>query len=385
MPVPVPVPVAVMLSFRLGGADGVSIEAAKWAHALRTLGFAVHRIAGEFGTVEPGRVHDVVLPGLAIDAGTPVSAPALTAALDGVDLVVVENLLSLPMNLDAARVVTSTLHGFPGQVVLHHHDLAWQREQYRAITELPPELPGAVHVAINDHSRRELANRGFAAVTVRNHFDLTAPHGDRTRARAALGVSDATIVVFQPTRAIARKNVPAAVALAEALGELTGRPVLYWLSGPAEDGYAPTLETILAETTVPVRRGLWRPRARSEVGAEVGPHDGPHGGPHGGLEIADAYAACDVVAFPSTWEGFGNPVIESIVAGRPLAAGSYPALDELRALGIGWLPIDDPAAIASAIEHPDPDAIMANRLAVARHLDLADLPRHLAELLDRRG
>ena len=40
-------PVAVQLSYRLGGADGVAVEARKWEWGLGELGFAVRRVAGE--------------------------------------------------------------------------------------------------------------------------------------------------------------------------------------------------------------------------------------------------------------------------------------------------------------------------------------------------
>jgi glycosyltransferase involved in cell wall biosynthesis len=246
-------------------------------------------------------------------------------------------------------------------VLLHHHDLPWQREHLARVTDVPPRLPGAVHVTINDLSRRELADRGFTATTIRNHFALDAPTGDRRRGRAALGVDDDVVVVLHPTRAIPRKDVPAAVRLAEDLASRTARPVLYWLSGPAEDGYGPTLDRVLAAARVPVRLGI------------------------GALSVADAYAACDVVAFPSRWEGFGNPVVEAVLARRPLVAAGYPALDELAGLGLRWLPIDDPGRVAAFVARPDEAFLAANRAVVAEHLDLADLPRRIAAVLERAG
>ena len=54
------------MSFRLGGVDGVAVEARKWAWALGELGFDVRRVAGAIE--DDGRPDDIVLPGLAIDA-----------------------------------------------------------------------------------------------------------------------------------------------------------------------------------------------------------------------------------------------------------------------------------------------------------------------------
>jgi hypothetical protein len=370
-------PLAAIVSYRLGGTDGVAVEAAKWQGALRALGFRIRRVAGGFGGEDPRRPGDVVVDGLGIDAAPgrdpagpadPAVVAALVDGLAGADLVVVENLCSLPLHPAASRAAAAAVErvgppGGPARILLHHHDLPWQRPHLRHVGDVPPRPPGALHVVINDLSRAELAARGIPAVTVRNHFDLRWPAGDRVRGRAAvgLGVRADDLLVFHPTRAIPRKDVPAAVAFTEGLAAAAGRPARYWLSGPAEDGYGPTLERVLAAATVPVHRGL------------------------GGLAVADAYAACDVVAFPSTWEGFGNPVVESVLAGRPLVAAGYPALDELGALGLRWLPVGEPAVAARFLAHPDPAFLAANRAVVAAHLDLAGLPRRLAELFEGAG
>ena len=102
-------PVAVQLSYRLGGADGVAVEARKWEWALRELGFSVRRVAGELEDDRPA--DDEGLPFLAIDppdAATP-EPDRLAASLAGADLVVVENLCSLPINPDAASLAAEVL------------------------------------------------------------------------------------------------------------------------------------------------------------------------------------------------------------------------------------------------------------------------------------
>jgi glycosyltransferase involved in cell wall biosynthesis len=379
-----PAPVASMVSFRLGGPDGVSVQAATWGRALAHLGYSLRRVAGELA--DGPRPGDVVIPGLAVaaeaapgPAGQRPAAPQgpsaeeLRAALAGSEVVVVENMLSLPLHLEAARVLTGVLAELPPgtRVLLHHHDFAWQRPETESISELPPRIPGAVHVTINDFSRRELAERGIEAVTIRNAFDLDAPPGRRSETREALGLGADELVVLQPTRAIARKNIPVALRLAEDLAERLPRPVRYWLPGPAEDGYAAMLDEVLAATTVPVVRdtpGSLRLGARGE----------PAG-------MADAYAACDLVVFPSTGgEGFGQPVIESVWADRPLAVLSYPALEEILALGFSFLRADDADAVADALRRPDAPTAARNRELAVAHFSMKALQRALEALLRTR-
>ncbi len=328
------------VSFRLGGLDGVSIEAAKWADALRALGHEVVTVAGD-GPVERR------LTGLAIGANDPPSADSLARALADVDLVIVENLLSLPLNPGAAEVVGGVIAGRPA--ILHHHDLPWQRAHLASFAG-PPDDPNWRHVTINERSAVELAERGIAATTMYNAFDCDPPVGDRVRTRAELDVHNEPLVLF-PSRAIARKNVAGALELADALD------AVLWLLGPPEDGYDDELAALLAASPVTVRRG-------------------PLG------TIHDAYAAADLVVLPSTWEGFGNATIESVTHRTPLAVYPYPVLGELRAFGLSFFDLGDLEGITNALEHPDV-ARLEHNLTIARaQFNLVDLPDRLATLLE---
>ncbi|HEY8092737.1 MAG TPA: glycosyltransferase [Acidimicrobiales bacterium] len=343
-------PAVAFLSFRLGGTDGVSVVAETWRRTFEQLGFGTTTVAGE-GPV------DRVLPGLALDAPRPPERAELERALDGADLVVVENLLTIPMNLPASRVAAEVLRGRPA--LLHHHDPPWHRARFAHVTELPVDDPAWRHVAISRLAARELTERcGIRAEVIYNALEVDAPPGDGSALRTALELEAGRPLLLHPVRAIDRKEVPTALALATAVDGV------YWLPGPAEEGYGPTLADVLRGATIPVRRV-----------------------PFAEADRAAAYAAADAVLFPSSWEGFGMPPIEAAIARRPVVVGPYPVADELRAMGFRWLPADDPGPLRRALAAP---ASMADDLghnhALARaHFSLGQLRDALEDLLGRAG
>lgn len=331
-----------MVSFRLGGTDGVSIESSKWIGALETLGHTVRTVAGE-GPV------DVTVPGLAIGATEAPTFDELRASLDGADLVIVENLASLPLNVAAREVLYDVLEGRPA--LFHHHDLAWQREHLRHL-EGPKDSPTWSHVTINELSRSELLARGIEATTLMNSFDCSPPQGNRDGFREQLAITDEHLILL-PTRAIPRKNIEGALALAQRLD------AVFWLLGPAEDGYDATLDGLLREATVRLRRGL-----------------------PDGFNIHDAYAACDLVVMPSTWEGFGNPVLESVTHRRPLALFPYPVAKEITAYGFNFFDLQDDESIQAFLTHPNNELLEGNLAVAKEHFNVEHLPAKLAALLN---
>ncbi|MGI9001844.1 MAG: glycosyltransferase [Pseudonocardia sp.] len=334
---------AAIVSYRLGTADGVSVTAAQWATALRRLGMRVCLVAGDGHP-------DVLVPGLALDAKRPPSRRALGAVLDEVDVVIADNVCSLPMNRRAGEAVAAYLRGRPA--VLRHHDLPWERERYAAVTSWPPEDPSWRHVTVTEMARRSLAaRRGIAATTVYHGFAEQPCPEHRQAVRDRLGVGDGPLVL-QPTRAIARKNVHVGLALTEALG------ATYWLTGPAEDGFAAELVGLLRRARVPVRRGL-----------------AP------GTDMAAAYAACDAVVLPSSWEGFGLPLIESALHRRPIAVGDFPVARELAAFGFEWFPADDPAPLRAWLDVPDRALLDHNEALARSRFGIGALTRRLKLLL----
>jgi hypothetical protein len=260
--------------------------------------------------------------------------------------------------------------------VLHHHDLPWQRVRY-AHHPPPPTDPHWSQVTINELSRRQLGNRGLSATTVYNAFDVPVPlpglppagsdapgRGEdpgqvargRERVRRRLAVGQDECLALQPTRAIPRKNVPGGVALATRLG------ATFWLLGPAEDGYGGELDSVLASAGCRVVSGI--PGQADDA-----------------VSVTDAYRACDLVVLPSTWEGFGNPTIESAVHRRPLAIGPYPVATELAAFGFDWFGLEEADRLAAWLATPDQELLDKNLAVAAAHFSLDELPNRIATIL----
>ncbi len=178
-----------IVSFRLGLADGVSIVARLWQQMLADIGFEMVTVAAE-GPV------DRLVPGLGIGQPEGPDPDRFAAAVADVDLAVVENLCTIPLNLPAARTVARTLAGRPA--ILHHHDPPWQRKRFASVTELPAHDPGWRHVVINRLTAEQFAQRGIEATVIYNGFDTHRPEGDRTamRARTPDIYAAADLVVF---------------------------------------------------------------------------------------------------------------------------------------------------------------------------------------------
>lgn len=350
------------VSFRFGATDGVSVVARTWMDTLAATGAEIVTVTGgpTAATPHPNRV----VPGLGLEDQPDAAEiePPLRAALDDVDLVVVENLLTIPMNLEASRATAAVLAGRPALV--HHHDPPWHRERFAHITELPATDAAWRHVAINHILAGELAERGIEATVIHNAFPepprRSAEERARRRAevRASVGLEPDELVVAHPVRAIERKNLPAAIALAEALG------ATYWLLGPAEEGYQGALDRLVAAARCRVLHHPWP-------------------------EPEGIYLAADHITFPSTWEGFGNPPIEAALHRRTVSVGDYPVAGELRAFGFDWFTPGDVEGIRAALQEPDSPTAVArldrNQRVARESFSIDHMAAQLTAVLDAAG
>ena len=357
---------ATLLSHRAGGTGTVTAEARNWTAALSELGFSVRRVAGDF--LDEPATDDVRIDGLCAPAQL-CSARELRGALDGSDLVIVDNMCSTDRHPEIAAVAAEALQlltmSTGAKLLLRHHDLPWHRAG--ATNNLPPRLLGAVHAPLNLRSRRELQARGYESVVmVQKYFDFdllsSLPGGEpasqscsdhsarRAATRAALGYTDADIVLWQPTKADERNNFAGTVRYLQALTQIVpAHRVKCWISGPVAAPYQTMFDKL--NEHAPVQVNVQRVEA-----------------------AADAYAACDAVLFPAARDRFGTILLESIAARKPCVISGFAALGELEACGLKYFPTDAPGELVKFLAKPSERFLDTNERRARISFSIDQLP-----------
>jgi hypothetical protein len=351
----------VHISHQLGGYDGVSVEAAKWMTAFRAMGLLVTPAAGRLqGECRFG----IPLPSLwrpEGSAGELLAAPPLSEAEIGAVIaaaggpggwVVLDNIATMPTAPENITRLVTALEDAGMGLLVRHHDPSWDEASRRADPRFPLNPRGAVHVAISAHLGQELELR--RAIQARVMFNSLAMDelqgGDRAGTRRRLGLSEDDLVLLHPVTPYPRKNVEAAARFADAVATHWLGRVVYWLTGGAADPLG--------------GQGKYHFLA-GRSGSK-----------------ADLYAAADAVLLTSSWEGWGNPVAEAAALGLPVVTGTWPALEEMRALGVRDIPVAAPDAVERLL-HALAQGAGHRVLALRSALDRSRLPAELASLLGR--
>lgn len=238
--------------------------------------------------------------------------------------------------LASALVTAARLRRVPVVVTLHSE---FRRHRPRWLYWFPNEaairFADAV-ISVNRAIADELGRAGIreeGVVSIPNGVDPARfAHGDGRRFRTAHGLGDAP-VVLTPGRVCDVKNQRVAV---DVVPRLAARGVdARWVivGAPSEPGYFESLKDAAGRPEV-ASRILLLP-----------------GFPPESAELADAYAAADLVAVPSKHEAFGLVVLEAWCAGKPVVAtrvGGLPELVEDAVTG-RLVPPGDVSALADAV------------------------------------
>ena len=356
----------VYISHQLGGYDGVSIEAHKWMVALGALGFEVTAAAGRLLTHNLAGATPLLLPSLwrpELASGQLGEAPHLNDSEIAAVIeagggpgghAVLDNVATLPTATDNVLRLVAALEAAGMRMLIRHHDPHWDEVTRRPDERFPIAPAGSRHVAISGHLRDRLREyRGIEATVCFNTLDMDLLRfGDGVGCRRSLGISARDLVLLHPATPYPRKAAVVAARFADAVAAAWDGRVVYWLTGGSRDPLAGQGRYVFM------------------TGRAASP--------------ADMYAATDAVLLTSSWEGWGNPAPEGAALGLPVVTGQWPALAEMRQLGLRDIPVSAPDAVARLLSELGGRAVhRVEELRTA--LDGSALSGELEELLSIPG
>ena len=260
-----------------------------------------------------------------------------------IDLVVPQNVLSIPMHVPLGIAVTEFLMETGLPAVAHHHDFYWERVRFsvNGIQDFldmafPPRLPNVRDVVINKAAQEQLALRkGISSALMPNvfRFEQAPPEADEYSAdlREELGLGADDYLVLQPTRVVPRKGIENSIKLLSLLREPRCKLVVSHESGDEGPEYQELLADLATE------EGVELLFVSDRIG-EVRQVD------HRGKKIYtlwDLYSQADLVTYPSLYEGFGNALLEAIYFKLPVIVNRYSIfVQDIEPKGFRFLSMD---------------------------------------------
>ncbi len=338
------------VSTRFAGTDGVSLESAKWAEIFwqdmhtsywysgrsdRSPSVSMCVPEAYFGHPENLWINERIWgvsrrPRMVSERIRDV-ADYLKATLYefverfGIEVLVPENALAIPMHVPLGVAITEFLAETELPAICHHHDFYWERTRF-SITGVrdyldqafPPTLPKIRHTVINQAAQEQLSFRkGVSALLTPNvhNFDVPPPRVDdyASDVRREIGLTDEDIFILQPTRIVQRKGIEHAIKLVGMLNDPRCKLVISHEAGDEGINYKHLIEEMAHEEGVDLRF------IADRVG-EVRQRDA-HG--RKTYTLWDLYPHADLVTYPSTYEGFGNALLEAIYFKIPIVINRY--------------------------------------------------------------
>ncbi len=339
------------IATRLAGTDGVSLETAKWASILEEEGYRCFYMAGEFDRptdrsllVEEAHFEHPLIQEMSQQYfGVTVRKPSVTKKIHQIrgelkrrihefirdfkiDLLVVENALSIPMNIPLGIAITEVIAETGIPTIGHHHDFFWERKRFlvNAVWDclnmsFPPNFPSIQHVVINSSQEEQLSFRkGISSTLIPNVMDFENPPSIddySSDIRISLGLKDDEFLVLQPTRVVERKHIEDSIELVSRLnrGGIKARLVISYASGDEGHEYEMRLRnysSLMNVDTLFISDIIKPYRGKTLDGRKI-------------YTPEDVYHHADLVTYPSSIEGFGNAFLEAIYFRKPIVVNDY--------------------------------------------------------------
>jgi len=357
------------ISTRFKGSDGVSLETGKWLEVLNRLGCSCYLFGGDcdekevdysYLLPEAHFQHPEIQEIYSISFSSSIRPPEVTRRIHalkdhikehlylfaerfGIQLIVSENALAIPLNLPLGLALTEFIAETGMPTIAHHHDFFWERKRFLTNCvwdylnmAFPPHLPSIQHVVINSSGGNQLSLRtGISPTLIPNVMDFDnppEPADDYVKTlREDMGVLPDELFFLQPTRVVQRKGIEHAIELTSRLVR-KAHLVISHATGDEGYGYERRLKEfaeMLGVSTNFVSGIIDDERGILEDGRKV-------------YTLWDAYKSADLVTYPSNIEGFGNAFLEAIYFRLPIVVNNYSIFStDIRPKGFRVIEFDD--------------------------------------------
>jgi len=241
------------------------------------------------------------------------------------DIIVPQNALTIPMHVPLAVAITEFMMESGMPAIAHHHDFYWERVRFsiNAVPDyldmaFPPRLPNMAHAVINAAAQEQLSLRkGVGSVLIPNVFDFDnhppPPDAYSADVREEIGLGKDDIFILQPTRIVPRKGIEHAVKLVSMLRNPRCKLVISHEAGDEGYEYKHMIEELAREEGVDIRfigDRVSEVRQFDSEGRKL-------------FTLWDLYPHADLVTYPSTYEGFGNALLEALYFKKPVVINRY--------------------------------------------------------------
>lgn len=429
------------ISTRFAGTDGVSLETQKWVTVLERLGHKCFYFAGECDrsadqsyvvpeafyrhpeidklnqqaysgswtvTNEARKAHPEIASLQKDFFSIYVRPPQMTKRVNelkeyfkdelykfahqfDLEILVVENALTIPLNLPLGLAITEFIAetGYP--TIAHHHDFHWERQRFQVncvgdylATAFPPNLPSVRHVVINSVQAQQIASRhGLTSRVIPNVMDFDspppAPDPYTDSVRKDFDIADGEFFFLQPTRVIQRKGIEHAIELMRRL-DLPAKLIISHASGDEGNDYEHRVREYAHLLNVTVRfeaDQVQDVRGTTKDGKKI-------------YTLGDVYPHADLVTYPSSIEGFGNAFLEAVYYKRLILVNNYSIYEvDIKPKGFhtlwfdGFISTSTIAAVRHALKNPDltHEWVETNYQLAKRYFSYSVLERRLEAIV----
>lgn len=374
---------------RIGGVDGVALEAEKWIEVLERMGHEIFIISGQFQgwEIDPEHhtlVHEMsffspesfwgqkkaffhpdanieeLLEHIQLYSGIIADKIINWVHKNKLDLLISENASALPSHLEMGKGIAIAVEKLGLPTITHDHDFAWERgdryiSPYEEINKFveevfPLRLKNSFNAVINTPAKNTLQKRfNRDSIVVPNVMDFDKKFGilkdSNKLLRRDMGLEETDKLLFQITRIVERKGIEVAIDL---IHKLQDKNIKLVITGDYKDDEGSIYYNELINQIHKLKLNQQVVFASQYI-QHKGLFDKNNGKSY---SLSDAYAHATACTYFSTYEGFGNAFVEAVLAKRPVFVNNYKPVywPDIGSKGFKTVMLDDNVLTGEAIK-----------------------------------